>query len=165
MEGSEIDTHIRAEERALKMVNHFTERIVKPEVVRLIRSTQDLINHITERVAIVASRVSPENPIDKDVIINYYIYLTLTKTGLNEEELKKLTLMTGKQIQLINSYFSEFMTSFNDQYKLIDSEFLAYTRKMYSEDQVEFFYKNIGDALDEQENTVRKIDEQTHAYI
>ena len=147
------------------MVNHFTERIVKPDVVKLIRSTQDLINHITERVAIVASRVSPENPIDKDVIINYYIYLTLTKTGLNEEELKKLTLMTGKQISLINSYFSEFMTSFNGQYKLIDSEFLAYTKKMYSEDQVEFFFKNIGDALDDQENTVRKIDEQTHAYI
>jgi len=36
---------------------------------------------------------------------------------------------------------------------------------MYSDDQVEFFYKNIGDSLGEQENTVRKIDEQTHAYI
>lgn len=95
-ENSQVDTEARAEERVLKMVNHFTERLVKPEIIKLIRGTQDLINHITERVAIVVSRVSPENPVDKDVIINYYIYLTLTKTGLNEEELKKLTLMTGK---------------------------------------------------------------------
>lgn len=36
---------------------------------------------------------------------------------------------------------------------------------MYTEDQVQFFYKNIGDALHPYPNSIRKIEEQTTAYI
>lgn len=155
----------KLEAKNTKMVNHFIQRIVKLDSLSLIRNTQDLINHIIERVASVSSRVSSDNPVDKDIIINYFIYLTLTKTGLTVEEIKKLTLMTSKQLKLINLYFAPFLTNFEGYYKLIDSDFIEYTNKMYSDDQVEFFYKNIADALDDQENTVRKIDEQTFAYI
>jgi hypothetical protein len=93
--------------------------------------------------------VSSDNPVDKDIIINYFIYLTLTKTGLTVDEIKKLTLMTSKQLKLINLYFAPFIASYNGYYKLIDPDFIEYTNKMYSVDQVEFFYKNIADALDD----------------
>lgn len=159
------DKNKKMEAKNIKMVNHFIQRVVKLDTLSLIRNTQDLINHIVERVASVSSRVSSDNPVDKDIIINYFIYLTLTKTGLTLEELKKLTLMTSKQLKLINLYFEPFLTNFNGFFKLVDSDFIEYTNKMYSDDQIEFFYKNIADALDDQENSVRKIDEQTFAYI
>lgn len=154
-----IDTNRKKTEKDNLMLNHFIERLVKHDTLTLVRNTQDLINHIIERVAVVCSRVSNDNPVDKDIIINYFIYLNLTKTGLKNEEIKKLTLLTTKQLHLINLYFEPFMTDFDGQLKLIDSDFIEYTQKMYTVDQLEFFYKNIADALDDQENTIRKIDE------
>ena len=73
--------------------------------------------------------------------------------------------MTSKQIKLLNLYFDPFLTKFNGLYKLIDEEFIRYTSQMYSDDQLEYFYRNIGDALEGLPESIRKIKEQTTSYI
>lgn len=50
---------MKRHKKQLKMVNHFILRIVKHDKLGLITSTQNMINHVVERVASVISRVSP----------------------------------------------------------------------------------------------------------
>lgn len=73
--------------------------------------------------------------------------------------------MTKKQLNIINLYLEPFLTQFGGFYKLINEEFIKYTQQMYTDDQAQYFYKNIGDALQVYQNSIRKIREQTSAYI
>lgn len=50
---------VKKRQKQLKMINHFILRVVKFEKLGLINSTQNMINHVIERVASVISRVSP----------------------------------------------------------------------------------------------------------
>ena len=103
--------------------------------------------------------------VDKDKVIDFFVFTNLPIKGLTKVELRRLSLLSARQVELLIEMFSPLMTCFDNFYKLLNKNAKEFCSAMVYDVQETNFYKKIGDTLEDSINSVRKLEEQTYAYM
>lgn len=102
--------------------------------------------------------------LSKDKVVDMLIFLNLANNGLQYEELRKLSLMSIRQIDLCLLAFSPFIISLEGYMKLRDKSFIEYSDMMSQDTELEFYYRRIGEVLSDSPMNVRRLEEQMLAF-
>lgn len=103
--------------------------------------------------------------VDKDKIIDFFIYINLSVKGLRKAELKRVSELNTKQVEVLLEFFGPGLVEFDGYFKIIDGKMASYFELMTNDEQIIPFYRKIGETLDTSPHSLRKMEEQSYAFM
>lgn len=107
---------------------------------------------------------SKEEPLTKDSIIDFFVYINLSLKGLSESELRNLCGISMRQSRLILGIFGSLLTNFRGFINIQSEDLIKYVNLMIDPNQESKCYKYIADSLENSVLNVRRLEEQMYAY-